>query len=217
MLGIDLQYNDFFSDIICEKCFQQVVDMDVYRKKCRKAQNEVIMELHELDQKIEQIQNIKREENPWFKVEIIETTLGDVDGTVDSHFELIEEHLEERENVYEEDDEYQEAYVHEYHNDNLNEEEEEEEEEEDENIENDELEEENPENNLEESSFEVLRRGKAERNLFNEKDKYNIIDKDVVIKNPDRNCYAYRIYECFFCRLKFAGRKTYKVRNIKLT
>ena len=45
-----------------------------------------------------------------------------------------------------------------------------------------------------------------ENNDFNNisqqyKDIYQIVDTNGVIKNPERNTFALRVYECFFCRM----------------
>lgn len=223
MLGISTQHNEIFSEIICEKCFEQIVDIDSYRKRCRKAQSDMISDLEEMDQKLAQIQSsVRKDENPWFKVEIIETTGDDEMMIGEPHFEVIEEeHLEET--VYDDGNQYQTdgSYVHDYSkyqgednneattydDDDEQDEEEEADEEEEENM----IEIDDGTENVEGTKLKFVGRNVGDV-LFNEKDKYTIVDKDAIIKNPDRNSYAYRIYECFFCRLKFAGRKTYKVR-----
>ncbi|KAG5680452.1 hypothetical protein PVAND_009960 [Polypedilum vanderplanki] len=217
ILGLHLEHNEIFSEILCEKCFQQMLDIDTYRKCCQKAQADIVAELEEMDQKIEKIQSIKGNEKPWFKVEVIETTGDDVEvemGTIveEQQYEVIEEeHLEDV--VYDYPTET--SYVHDYskfqNEESLMIEDEDDDEEEDEEniIEID-------EEGVEVTPVEYVRRHVNDDVLFNEKDKYNIVDKDAVIKNPDRNSYAYRIYECFFCRLKFAGRKTYKAHDCQV-
>lgn len=222
IIGIEIQHNDIFSEIICEKCFQQIVDIDSYRRHCRKAQNDIIADLEELDQKIEEVQNTKKHENPWFKVEIIETTEDDIPETDVPQFEMIEEeHLEEANVVYEEGcSQYQadNSYIEVYSN-NMKDAETEEEEEEEGEGNNEEI----YGNDVVEISESVQQEdtkcvlGKNNNEMiFSEKDKYNVIDKEAIIKNPDRNINAYRIYECFFCRLKFAGRKTYKAHDCQV-
>lgn len=217
MIGIEIQHNDIFSEIICEKCFQQIVDIDSYRRRCRKAQSDIIAELEELDQKIEEIQNTKKHENPWFKVEIIETTEDDIPETDVPQFEMIEEeHLEEADVVYEEGcSQYQvdNSYIQDYSNNMKDDETEEEEGNNEEIYGNDVV---GISESVEQEDNKCVLGKNDNEMIFSEKDKYNIVDKEAVIKNPDRNINAYRIYECFFCRLKFAGRKTYKAHDCQV-
>jgi hypothetical protein len=196
-----------------------------------------------MDVKIQQARNAKVENSPWFKVEVIESTttipteaaieliaesatnevLNEEEVPVETNFELMEEHLEEEdyeepfERIYEQDyDKYHEEII-------LNTEEMKSEEDEtfeivkEQSADGDEETFEEPLSQHQQplppsSSFKVNK----EEQPFNGKDKYAVKDKDVIIKNPDRNSYAYRVYECFFCRLKFAGRNTYKAHDCEV-
>lgn len=195
MLGIEIQHNDIFSEIICEKCFQQIIDIDSYRRRCRKAQSDIIAELEELDQKVEDVQNnVKKQENSCIKVEILETSDDYMPVTDVQQFEIIEEeHLDETDAVYESVIEYDNSDIHEYSKDD---------------------------EQIYAEDDAVVVDDDANKNgndvMFNDKDKYQVVDKEAIIKNPNRNTYAYRIYECFFCRLKFAGRKTFKAHDCQV-
>lgn len=219
LLGIKTDFNEVFSEIVCEHCFQQIVSLDGFRRRCRKAQEEIIGEMEEFDQKLVNTRNHKIYE-PWFKIEEVEE-----EDQVQGPIEIVEEHLDDNIlYVGDEDDEtYEEydaqdfdAYKYEVQGheskyeiqevskelcqlidkshemkvepiediimqeafdsqfDNLEEAEEEEDDEEDE--------------------FQ----GMPEPS---DKDIYKVTDTEAIIKNPDRNSFALRVYECFFCRL----------------
>lgn len=48
------------------------------------------------------------------------------------------------------------------------------------------------------------------------KDLYNPMDTSAVIINAERQHFALRIYECFFCRLKFGGKATFKAHECQV-
>lgn len=208
LIGIGSQHNEVFSEIVCEQCFQQIVSIDGYRKRCYKAQEEVITELQELDQKLQNICSYKITEFPWFKFEDIEED----DEPEPTHVEILEEYLDEISYIGEDDDSYKdEQHDHnivEYTSYKLSEipieskdftqvivKDEEKMDTMDDIIEHHEFETHyDNENDEDDDDFQ----GMPEPN---DKDIYNITDVDTIIKNPDRNSFALRIYECFFCRL----------------
>lgn len=55
IVGLNRKFDDIFGDEMCEECFQHVITFDGFRKRCRKAQNAVVTDLKELDQKIQSI------------------------------------------------------------------------------------------------------------------------------------------------------------------
>lgn len=189
--------SELLSEIVCERCFETLVEFDAFRKGCQKAQNDFFQEIQEIDEKIQEIRDTQqKEQTVWYKQEMIdEANLEEVVEEIDHSF-LIEEHLE--------DEVYENSYEQNYSEHSIA-------------IEED-------KNNLSEMIEEDF---EEEHNLiaaksslkmehdefFDSKDIYGV-DKDVVIKNPERNIFAYRIYECFFCKLKFAGRKNYKVSQL---
>lgn len=201
IIGIGPQYNEVFSEIVCEQCFQQIVAIDGYRKRCRKAQEDIINEMQELDQKLQSIRNLKTEERPWFKDdEMFE------EEPQNSHIEIIEEHLDDNISyVGDEDEDFKmESFDNQdfetYSNHLIVKDEEK--------VDNaivyviDQSEgncETSYENHDEEDEDD-------EENFFGmteqaDKDIYHISDIDAIIKNPERNSFALRVYECFFCRL----------------
>lgn len=204
LIGVGLQYSEVFSEIVCEQCFQQLVSIDGYRKRCRKAQEEIIAEMQELDEKLQQVRSEKTEDYPWF--------LADYEDFKEEEpqpmqIEVIEEHLDDNisYDVGEEDgedfpDEQYDTHVFEGYKV---------------------IEEVKHEPKMEsmddiivtDQSFEtgfVIAEEDDEADDDDEyqgmpepsdKDFYNVTDMDTIIKNPDRNSFALRVYECFFCRL----------------
>ncbi len=72
-----LENSEATSEFVCVKCFQTIVDFDAYRKRCQKAQRNLI------ENKIQEIEKSMENEGNNFVEEM------------DQNFELIEEHLEE--------------------------------------------------------------------------------------------------------------------------
>jgi hypothetical protein len=80
IIGVNIQYNGIFSQIICENCFHRIIETENYRKRCISAQKETILELEELDKKIQYIRKIAKVKKPpthnpemtWFKVEVVD-------------------------------------------------------------------------------------------------------------------------------------------------
>lgn len=215
LIGIASDFNEVFSEIVCEQCFQQIVSIDGYRKRCCKAQDEVIAEMEEFDQKLHNVRSSTQpsEELPWFKYEAMSD-----DEPQQTHVEILEEYLDDISYIGDEqdNDEYKDEenhdtmdfdsfkvsdpqseskdYSHIIIKDEMKME----------TMDDDIIEQthhtfethyENPdENDEDEEEFQGIPEP-------NEKDIYNITDVDTIIKNPDRNSFALRIYECFFCRL----------------
>lgn len=75
LIGVNSNADELFSDIVCEKCFTQIVDIDNYRRRCQKAQQEYILKLEEMDKKLKNVRMQKAVSKPmksevWFKVKI---------------------------------------------------------------------------------------------------------------------------------------------------
>jgi len=75
ILGINQQYDEAFNEIICSDCFNRLIEFTSYRKKCQKAQNELIKRMQELDSKIFEIQQTQKYQQneqftDWVKVEV---------------------------------------------------------------------------------------------------------------------------------------------------
>lgn len=201
MIGIGLQYNEVFSEIVCEHCFQQIVAIDGYRKRCRKAQEDIINEMQELDQKLQSIRNLKTEERPWFKDEEMFE-----EEPLQTQIDIIEEHLDD--NISYAGDEEDDFKLESFENQDF----------------------ENygsniivkDEDKLEDAMVCIIEQSDGPFESHYEprdeededddedfhgmtepldKDVYHITDIDAIIKNPDRNSFALRVYECFFCRL----------------
>lgn len=66
VIGIDTQFGKTFSSVVCEECFQHIITIDGFRKRCQKAQNHIISDLQELDQNIRKLSLVP---NSWFKSE----------------------------------------------------------------------------------------------------------------------------------------------------
>lgn len=70
LVGINTEFNDIFSKSVCEECFQQIVSLDGYRKRCQKVQNQLIDDIKVLDANIQRLRNNTCfEPNSWFKPE----------------------------------------------------------------------------------------------------------------------------------------------------
>lgn len=208
LVGVDPQYNEVFSEVVCEQCFQQIVSIDGYRKRCRKAQDEIISEMQELDQRLQEIRIMKTDDRPWFKYEAVSD-----DEPNQTHIEIIEEHLDDNISyVGDEDEDFQDenfdthdfvSYKMEIQNDTKEFHQiiikEETKMDDDMMEQNDQSFESNYENVDEDDDDDDDEfQGLPEQS---DKDVYNITDTETIIKNPDRNSFALRIYECFFCRL----------------
>lgn len=213
-IGLDPQYNEVFSEILCEQCFQQIVSIDGYRKRCVKAQDEIIAEMQELDSKLQTVGNMSVEEHPWFKYdEILEEEEEEQEELEQSQIEIIEEHLDDNISYVGEDDEdFQEAYdPHEFETYKM--------EIQDDSkdfqhnfIKEDSMKDEVMDDIIEQTEtdfdpdYDNAIEEDDETDEFNNsshefKDVYHIVDSDGIIKNPDRNTFSLRVYECFFCRL----------------
>lgn len=201
LIGIASQHNEVFSEIVCEHCFQQIVSIDGYRKRCCKAQAEIIGEMQELDQKLQNIrQHYPFDEQPWFKYE----PMSDEEEEP-QQFSVIEEYLDDISYIGEdEDDVYQvKEQVPEFATYSLPDKNDIIVKEEDKMDTMDDIIEHTPfethyedeeDNGEEEEEYQEI----SEQT---DKDIYSVTDADAIIKNPDRNSFALRIYECFFCRL----------------
>ncbi|CRL07924.1 CLUMA_CG020945, isoform A [Clunio marinus] len=61
-LGIASDKN-FFSDLICEECFQQIITLDAYGKRCQRAQHNLIEEIKVLEANLEKLDKMSLYEN----------------------------------------------------------------------------------------------------------------------------------------------------------
>lgn len=212
MMGIDPQYNEAFSEILCEQCFQQIVTVDAYRKRCRKAQDETILEMQELDQKLQSIRNMNLDHHPWFKYqEMSEDEEEQEEIDQQTQIEIIEEHLDDNISYVGDEEEFDETYdphdfdpykmeiqddTKDFHHIIIKE---------------DTLKDEemdiidHTEAVFDEADYDHTLDDDEENDEFNTsadyKDVYQVVDADGVVKNPERNSFALRVYECFFCRM----------------
>lgn len=219
-IGIDPQYNEAFSEILCEQCFQQIVTIDAYRKRCRKAQDEIISEMQELDQRLHSVRNMNVNDHPWYKyADIFEEEEEEIEEEEDeqeeiehnTQIEIIEEHLDDNISYVgdEEEEDYNEnydshvfeAYKMEIQDDSkdfqhiI--------------VKEDALKEEAMEDIIEQTEtdfdpdFDHTIEGEEEENddFNNTEDVYQMGDSELVIKNPEHNTFSLRVYECFFCRM----------------
>lgn len=202
--------------MICEQCFQQIVDIDLFKKKCQEAQEEICSEILELKNKIQEVRNNKSSGKILVKNNI--ELKADMEINADtSTLDILEEHLvddAEFENVNYEIVQDNEEYIEEIH-DGFK-------------IVYQQL----PENNhaddaiikeivdcemMQEENIEVMEIVNLKpistttttivkpNALMNEislqgVDEYEASTDDI-IKNPERNRFCFRIYECFFCKM----------------
>jgi len=196
-MGMNVQYSECFSEIICEKCFQKVVDIDLFKKKCRKLQDDLVLDLKEMDAKIQEIRSGSNRDQKWFKSEPTSLQIQEAEEELeenfvnddDFHYSAAESSDDEGENF--EHSAFQTIYIKKEPKNELNE---------------------MDITDSESDGIEELIPTKKsyKKPKITTKDKYKDIDSSGVIKNPDRNNFCNRIYECFFCCLKFAGKTTYR-------
>lgn len=165
-LDIDTQYNELFSEFLCEQCFQQIVAIDMFKKKVKKAHKDVILEIEEFDGKI-------LDSKDPMKFEMIQMDESIEAGT------LIEEHLIDEEFI-EEEVEYIDEIVEDYNDISMIE---------------------NSENIQDEEIYESQGELSSEKVIVQGVDEYEQVTTDDIIKNPDRNRFCFKIYECFFCKM----------------
>lgn len=183
---------DLCGDLVCEQCFHQIVEHDLFKKKCREAQEDVLTEIVELDAKIQEVQEAMNNGKTWHKADIGSAA---VDAPIDTSttIEIIEEHLvddEEFDNQqFEPQINSQEEYIEEIP--------------EDYEIVYQQL----AEVNLAEPKYQdefiiqTLVYPKQEEQMLCGVDEYAVESTDDIIKNPERNRFCFRIYECFFCKM----------------
>lgn len=54
-LGIDSQLKETLSSVVCTECFQHIISIDEFRKRCKEAQNRIVSDLSELDENIRKV------------------------------------------------------------------------------------------------------------------------------------------------------------------
>ncbi|KAL7014246.1 hypothetical protein ACKWTF_015821 [Chironomus riparius] len=73
-VGNETPFSPKFSELICENCFLNILEVEKFRKKCSEKQQEMLKELDDLDKKILQVKQSKRKSSvsitPWYQVEI---------------------------------------------------------------------------------------------------------------------------------------------------
>ena len=215
-LGLSAQPSDIFGEHVCEQCFQQIVEIDLFKKKCREAQEEVLGELDELENKIQEIRRTKVGGKVWYKNETGISPCKNDSQLDTSAMEIFEEHLVD-EDEFEDGPKYEfvpqvgegtEEYIEEIHDgykiiyQHL------------------------PEANTSDeklfkeiASTEIISMddtcppidiqfmidGKEETDnksvVVQGVDEYQMVTTDDIIKNPERNRFCFRIYECFFCKM----------------
>lgn len=199
-LGLDMNKLELFSDVVCEQCFHLIVEIDNFRKKCQEIQKEVLEEFSILDK---QISDMSKEfpENELFEEYNEEVLIDNLQKPLDTSMEIIEEHLiDEQDELM--DDEFelgeeipldQIEYIEEIPFTD------------EQNIKNDEavLEDEvivtvaSVDMNLsQQASLE-----KSRESLVQGVDEYEDVSVDDIIKNPERNRFCFKIFECFFCKM----------------
>jgi hypothetical protein len=224
LLSLSLsQTSEFSGEMVCEQCFQQIVEIDLFKKKCREAQEEICFEILELENKIHEIRNSKSSGKVWHKNEVGLKMDREQQLEASTTIEVLEEHLvddAEFEDVnYQQIDEYEEykmvgseEYIEEIH-DGFK-------------IIYQQLPESNP---CDESIMKPIVDGEIMQDnalegcqpinieameIVNLKsdddgtgtamqgvDEYEAVTTDDIIKNPERNRFCFRIYECFFCKM----------------
>lgn len=198
------------SDLVCESCFLSIVEYDQFRKKCREAQNDIWLELQEFDRKLDELRKGKDCDIELYKNE---------DDIEVSNIEVLEEHLEETQLVISYNDEYEDSQL---------------------------VDQSEAIDNIQEG-FHIIYQQFPDSNVLDDTDdldqcqtfnvevikdddkigellspihgvdEYTVSNTEEIIKNPERNRFCFKIYECFFCKLKFAGRKTYVAHKCKVS
>lgn len=197
-LGLKLLPEELCGDLVCEQCFHQIVEIDLFKKKCREAQEDILTEIAELDARIQEVQEAKINGQTWHKAAIgsarVETPT----------IEFLEEHLvedEEFDNYHFEPqlNNQEEEYIEEIHegfkivyqqlpeasSTDIN------------------LEFPDAEFSTEDPcNIQTLIEPKQAAKLaLCGVDEYAVDSTDDIIKNPERNRFCFRIYECFFCKM----------------
>lgn len=203
------QYDTILSNIICETCFQQLVSIDGFKRRCKKALESLVSEMNEMDMKLHYVRKEKSEEHPWFKCEV--EAIDDSEG--DQEIEFIEEHLNEdcseevAPSAYDEQSfcqndiktevevnpqmrifELEQMDAGNYSDSDLIQDE-------GQNYAGD------SDNNALEPYQEVKKAKHTSPTNKEQKIVYEVVNKDKIITNAEKNHYGHRIYECFFCQL----------------
>ena len=180
-------FNEIFSELICEVCFNQFVTIRDHKNRCKAAQNEILAEINEIDTEIEAIPRMKTEKL-WLKSEIFDIPEMEI---------LEDEEPSDDEFEYQFADSHQEVYEEEVENFKM-------EIQEDIEIITQELNFKTPaESKMIKNMIGDVELSKKARVPFEQfgTDTYSGSSSDVIIKNLDRNRFAFRIYECFFCKI----------------
>lgn len=212
-LELAAQSKEIFGDLVCEQCFQQIVEIDLFKKKCREAQDEVFAEIQELEAKIQEIRSTKSVGKEWYKNEV--GLAAEDSQMATSTIEILEEHLIDDGEFDEANFEYdtqmeqsapKEEYIEEIHDgfkiiyqqvpDAI------------EQVDFKEI----PVNeiisdeacqsiDIQVMETEDFKEGVGDGTILQGVDEYTVASADDIIKNPERNRFCFRIYECFFCKM----------------
>lgn len=210
LMGIESDNHELFSDLICEQCFHQLVQIDLFRKKCKEAHDDIFQEIQELDSKIQDASN---QSNEIFKHEINDQTI-ELDN--DDALEIFEEHLMDEDDnpeIYLRSDDNL-KMVYQNNPDSI-----------DANHYNEisiticdgteEIIEELEDNDDQQDSteYQILDASDIKTETFDidfpkrPEDHavgFTLTEKtDCIFKNPEKNKFCFKIYECFFCQQVF--------------
>lgn len=203
-LGLNFNSQDIFSDVVCEQCFHMIVEIDNFRKKCKEIQQEILDELQVFDKKILELSNSKdyQEDELYddYKEQII---IEEYKQPLDNSMEIIEEHLvDDQEELIDHEftlgDEIpleQIEYIEEIPFS-------------DEQLKNEDIDCNEGEVIVSVSSVQLnpkqmnfsLEEEKMRDNVQGV-DEYEDVSVDDIIKNPERNRFCFKIFECFFCKM----------------
>lgn len=212
LLGLNIENQELFSDIVCEQCFQLIVDIDNFKKKCKEIQQEILDELQTFDRKVMELSNSKEFVDDDVFCDETELIIEDINQTMDTSLEIIEEHLvDDNEEFIEQEFELGEEipldqieYIEEIpFND------EQQLKSEDTTIDQEIVVSVTPVQLNQKSLNYSIELDKSKENSIQGVDEYEDVSVDDIIKNPERNRFCFKIFECFFCKMKFAGKKTY--------
>lgn len=189
--------DEYCGNLVCEQCFQFIVEIDLFKKKCREAQEDILAEIVELDAKIQTVENANYNEKTWHKaaigsaaidtIEVVEEHIIEEDEPqMNSQEEYIEEEIHDEDIVYEQltdvrieeieltDETMQEIELSEFHEADFI--------------------------TIAPCETKTSMQAKSEENTIGI-DEYAVESTDDIIKNPERNRFCFRIYECFFCKM----------------
>lgn len=84
LIGLSTQHNNQFSKVMCEECFQTIITFDGYKKRCCKTYEAILVELKDLEQSLQKVRGAPVDSNSWLKSKEI---WDDVDDFNNDDFE----------------------------------------------------------------------------------------------------------------------------------